>query len=125
MRLTSLNRSSLPLLPGRESYVGPLAPPSLIASLPTPFITLNAHLKWCTPGLVDMHSHAGIGSLPGLEGTEGDVNSLRGEVGPGLRGVDGISVSTSPSTPLSQELASPGGPERVMQVADVRCRTAI
>lgn len=34
---------------------------------------LQAHGAWLTPGIVDMHSHIGVDSLPSLQGSD-DVN---------------------------------------------------
>ncbi|GAA5841787.1 hypothetical protein JCM11251_004064 [Rhodosporidiobolus azoricus] len=50
---------------------------------------VNAHGAWLTPGIVDMHSHVGVDSLPGLKASD-DTNSHAGAVLPHLRSLDGI-----------------------------------
>lgn len=51
----------------------------------------DANDSWVTPGLVDLHSHLGLDSLPILEGASDD-NSLRGIVQPWLRSLDGLNT---------------------------------
>lgn len=43
--------------------------------------TYNAEGAWVTPALVDLHSHAGVNSIPSLSGSS-DTNSLNGPVQP-------------------------------------------
>ncbi|BGP18790.1 hypothetical protein JCM10213_003446 [Rhodosporidiobolus nylandii] len=50
---------------------------------------IDAHGAWLTPGIVDMHSHVGVDSLPSLSGAD-DTNSRAGAVLPHLRSLDGI-----------------------------------
>ncbi|GAA6033304.1 hypothetical protein JCM8097_006683 [Rhodosporidiobolus ruineniae] len=50
---------------------------------------IDAHGAWVTPGIVDMHSHVGVDSLPQLRASD-DTNSLAGAVLPHLRSLDGI-----------------------------------
>ncbi|KIJ40898.1 hypothetical protein M422DRAFT_75681 [Sphaerobolus stellatus SS14] len=46
---------------------------------------------WVTPGLVDMHSHIGVESSPGLAGAE-DSDSIKGLTLPWLRSLDGLNT---------------------------------
>ncbi|KAJ7220031.1 hypothetical protein GGX14DRAFT_585165, partial [Mycena pura] len=52
---------------------------------------VDAKGAWVTPGIVDMHSHLGVESSPGLNGA-GDGNSFKGLVLPYLRALDGINT---------------------------------
>jgi hypothetical protein len=51
----------------------------------------DAQGAWVTPGIVDMHSHLGVYSAPGLSGAS-DGNSLHGPVLPWLRSLDGLNT---------------------------------
>ncbi len=42
-----------------------------------------------TSGIVDMHSHAGVGTLPSLWGNE-DTNEMGANITPYVRSIDGI-----------------------------------
>lgn len=70
---------------------------------------MDAHGRWITPGLVDLHSHIGVGSLPALSGAGGfsrklilctyplllgsrDTNSRKAPILPWLRSVDGLNT---------------------------------
>ncbi|KAF4576417.1 hypothetical protein EYR36_004394 [Pleurotus pulmonarius] len=46
---------------------------------------------WITPGLVDLHSHIGVSSLPQLSGAS-DGNSHNGPILPFLRSIDGLNT---------------------------------
>ena len=59
----------------------------------------DANNSWVTPGLVDLHSHLGLDSLPLLEGSSDD-DSLHGIVQPWLRSLDGLNTHDD-SYPLS------------------------
>lgn len=48
--------------------------------------------KWLTPGIVDLHSHMGVGAAPGLSGNA-DTNSHKSPILPFLRSLDSFSVS--------------------------------
>ncbi|KIY48772.1 hypothetical protein FISHEDRAFT_65620 [Fistulina hepatica ATCC 64428] len=52
---------------------------------------INANGAWLTPGIVDMHSHLGVDSVPELDGAS-DTNSLKGLAMPWLRSVDGLNT---------------------------------
>lgn len=52
---------------------------------------LDAKGAWVTPGIVDVHSHVGVESVPGLVGAM-DVNSMHGAVQPWLRALDGLNT---------------------------------
>ncbi len=60
---------------------------------------VDAKGAWITPGLVDIHSHIGVASLPILKGSL-DVDSLNGVVQPWLRSLDGLNTHDE-SYPLS------------------------
>ncbi|KAH8080277.1 carbohydrate esterase family 9 protein [Cristinia sonorae] len=46
---------------------------------------------WVTPGIVDLHSHLGVGSSPELGGAQDD-NSMKGPILPFLRSFDGLNT---------------------------------
>jgi len=52
---------------------------------------VDAEGAWVTPGIVDMHSHIGVDSLPSLNGAS-DTNSLLGITQPWLRSLDGLNT---------------------------------
>ncbi|KAL0956530.1 hypothetical protein HGRIS_002671 [Hohenbuehelia grisea] len=54
-------------------------------------VTVDAQGSWVTPGIVDMHSHLGVDSVPLLRGAS-DTNSLKGLVQPWLRSLDGLNT---------------------------------
>jgi imidazolonepropionase-like amidohydrolase len=54
-------------------------------------VIVDAKGSWVTPGLVDLHSHLGVDSLPNLGGSS-DSNSLHGIVQPWLRSLDGLNT---------------------------------
>jgi len=54
-------------------------------------IVFNADGRPLTAGIIDMHSHAGVGSLPGLVGND-DSNELSSDITPYVRSIDGIQV---------------------------------
>ncbi|KAH7922182.1 hypothetical protein BV22DRAFT_1114028 [Leucogyrophana mollusca] len=58
---------------------------------------------WMTPGIVDLHSHIGVGSSPELNGAD-DTNSLKAPILPWLRSIDGLNTHDA-----SYELARSGG----------------
>ncbi|KAL1686090.1 hypothetical protein GGG16DRAFT_118255 [Schizophyllum commune] len=64
---------------------------------------VDAHGAWVTPGLVDVHSHVGVESNPGLAGS-GDGNSMHGSIQPWLRSLDGLNTHDE-----SYRLALAGG----------------
>ena len=62
-------------------------------------VIVDAKGSWVTPGLVDLHSHLGVGSSPILGGAF-DTNSIHGIVQPWLRSLDGLNTHDE-SFPLS------------------------
>ncbi|KIK69905.1 hypothetical protein GYMLUDRAFT_187332 [Collybiopsis luxurians FD-317 M1] len=52
---------------------------------------IDAGGKWITPGLVDLHSHLGVHSIPSLTGSA-DGNSRHQPINPFLRSVDGLNT---------------------------------
>ncbi|GAA5966695.1 hypothetical protein JCM3765_007601 [Sporobolomyces pararoseus] len=52
---------------------------------------IDAKGAWVTPGIVDMHSHIGVDSMPSLSGSD-DTNSVAAPTLPHLRSLDGINT---------------------------------
>ncbi|GAA5942389.1 uncharacterized protein JCM15063_006228 [Sporobolomyces koalae] len=52
---------------------------------------IDAKGAWLTPGIVDMHSHIGVDSMPSLSGSD-DTNSVAAPTLPHLRSLDGINT---------------------------------
>ncbi|KIM80183.1 hypothetical protein PILCRDRAFT_73396 [Piloderma croceum F 1598] len=63
----------------------------------------DAKGAWVTPGLVDLHSHIGVGSSPSLRGAA-DTNSRKAPILPWLRSIDALNTHDA-----SYELAIAGG----------------
>ncbi|KAG1725689.1 uncharacterized protein EDB91DRAFT_1254630 [Suillus paluster] len=81
-------------------------PLSLIQQLESENMNLevvDAHGAWVTPGIVDLHSHIGVGSAPELNGAA-DTNSFKAPILPWLRSIDGLNTHDA-----SYELAMAGG----------------
>ncbi|KAH0827801.1 hypothetical protein J3R83DRAFT_3426 [Lanmaoa asiatica] len=55
------------------------------------FLTVDVGGSWVTPGIVDMHSHLGVDSVPALAGAD-DTNSEKGPILPWLRSLDGLNT---------------------------------
>lgn len=60
-----------------------------IASLPKDVLVYDADGRPLTSGIIDMHSHAAVHSLPTLHGNE-DVSELSKDITPYVRSIDGI-----------------------------------
>ncbi|CAK7262655.1 hypothetical protein SEPCBS119000_000078 [Sporothrix epigloea] len=60
-----------------------------VSSLAASTKVWEAHGRQLTAGIVDMHSHMGVDSLPGLRGNE-DTNELSADITPYVRSRDGI-----------------------------------
>lgn len=52
---------------------------------------IEGHGRWLTPGIIDVHVHAGAGTTPEFSATN-DVNSLVGPTQPFLRSIDSLHV---------------------------------
>jgi hypothetical protein len=52
---------------------------------------IDADGAWVTPGIVDIHSHLGVGSSPHLNGAS-DTNSRKSTILPWLRSLDGLNT---------------------------------
>ncbi|KAF2773038.1 hypothetical protein EJ03DRAFT_380292 [Teratosphaeria nubilosa] len=63
----------------------------------------NAHGRLLTTGIVDMHSHAGVNTLPNLQGSSDD-NELSNNITPYVRSIDGF----NPLDPHLQVIKSGG-----------------
>ncbi|KAI0598436.1 hypothetical protein F4775DRAFT_555539 [Biscogniauxia sp. FL1348] len=59
------------------------------SSLPSDYLVYEAKGRPLTTGIIDMHSHAGLDSLPGLVGNS-DVNEMSSDITPYVRSIDGI-----------------------------------
>ncbi len=59
------------------------------ASLSADTLVVEAHGRLLTSGIIDMHSHAGVGPLPGLSGDE-DSNEMSDDITPWARSLDAI-----------------------------------
>ncbi|KDQ57533.1 hypothetical protein JAAARDRAFT_267221 [Jaapia argillacea MUCL 33604] len=66
-------------------------------------VTVDAHGGWVSPGVVDLHSHIGVGPSPALSGAS-DGNSIKGPVLAWLRSIDGLNTRDE-----SYRLAVAGG----------------
>lgn len=55
-------------------------------------LVYNAHGRPLTTGIIDMHSHAGVDSLPTLRGNE-DTNEMSSDITPYVRSIDSIQPS--------------------------------
>ena len=64
---------------------------------------IDVNGAWVTPGIVDLHSHMGVGSVPGLTGST-DINSGKGFIQPWLRSFDGLNTHDE-----AYRLSSAGG----------------
>ncbi|KAI0018865.1 amidohydrolase [Xylariomycetidae sp. FL0641] len=60
-----------------------------LSSDPTLFNVWDAKGRPLTSGIIDMHSHAGVDSLPALYGND-DVNEMSTDITPYVRSIDGI-----------------------------------
>ncbi|KAI0886627.1 amidohydrolase [Annulohypoxylon maeteangense] len=60
-------------------------------SLPSDTLVWDAKGRQLTTGIIDMHSHAGVDSLPGLNGND-DTNEMGSNITPYVRSIDGINV---------------------------------
>ncbi|KAJ6555140.1 hypothetical protein DFH09DRAFT_1038104 [Mycena vulgaris] len=66
---------------------------------------VDVHGMWVSPGIVDAHSHLGVGSAPRLSGMwASDSNSHKAAILPWLRSIDGIN-----SHDLAYRLSMSGG----------------
>lgn len=60
-----------------------------VDSLPEDTLIYEAHGRQLTAGIIDMHSHAGVDSLPDLRGNS-DTNEMSSDITPYVRSIDGI-----------------------------------
>ncbi|KAK2059567.1 amidohydrolase [Colletotrichum caudatum] len=60
-----------------------------VSTLPNDVLVYNAAGRPLTTGIIDMHSHAGVHSLPTLHGNE-DVSELSTDITPYVRSIDGF-----------------------------------
>ncbi|KAM0280544.1 hypothetical protein ACHAQH_003989 [Verticillium albo-atrum] len=72
-------------------------------SLPDGTQVYDARGRQLTTGIIDMHSHAGVSSLPDLAGTE-DTNEMSNDITPYVRSIDGL----NPLDPQWQVIKSGG-----------------
>lgn len=57
--------------------------------LPGEYDLVDAHGRQLTAGIIDMHSHTGVDSLPDLNGND-DTNELSDDITPYVRSLDGF-----------------------------------
>ncbi|KAF4810242.1 hypothetical protein CGCSCA5_v010727 [Colletotrichum siamense] len=72
-------------------------------SLPKDTQIWDAKGRQLTSGIIDMHSHAGVGALPELNGNQ-DVNEMSNDITPYVRSIDGL----NPLDPQIQVIKSGG-----------------
>ncbi|KAL7619723.1 hypothetical protein AAE478_010265 [Parahypoxylon ruwenzoriense] len=60
-------------------------------SLPSDTLVWDAKGRQLTSGIIDMHSHTGVDSLPGLVGND-DTNEMGSNITPYVRSIDGINL---------------------------------
>ncbi|KZT52272.1 carbohydrate esterase family 9 protein [Calocera cornea HHB12733] len=80
-------------------------------------VVVNAREAWVTPGIVDLHSHLGVVSIPTLGGAA-DGNSVLGTVQPWLRSIDGLNThdmayTTSIAGGVTSALVLPGSADNI------------
>ncbi|KAF9017784.1 hypothetical protein BDZ89DRAFT_1165551 [Hymenopellis radicata] len=62
-------------------------------------VEYDAEGAWVSPGIFDLHSHMGVYSLPELDGAS-DGNSLKGDMQPWLRSLDGLNTHDDAYKPV-------------------------
>ncbi|KAI2463535.1 amidohydrolase [Annulohypoxylon bovei var. microspora] len=60
-------------------------------SLPSDTLVWDAKSRQLTSGIIDMHSHAGVDSLPDLNGND-DTNEMGSNITPYVRSIDGMNI---------------------------------
>ncbi|KAK4119149.1 hypothetical protein N657DRAFT_666849 [Parathielavia appendiculata] len=60
-----------------------------LSSVASNTVVFNANGRPLTAGIIDMHSHAGVDSLPELEGND-DTNEMASDITPYVRSIDGL-----------------------------------
>ncbi|KAL2266759.1 hypothetical protein VTJ83DRAFT_6111 [Remersonia thermophila] len=73
------------------------------STVPPDTIVFHARGRPLTAGLIDMHSHAGVSTLPELWGTD-DTNEMASDTTPYVRSIDGL----NPRDPQIQAIKSGG-----------------
>ncbi|KAI0342088.1 composite domain of metallo-dependent hydrolase [Trametopsis cervina] len=78
---------------------------------------IDVNGAWVTPGVIDVHSHLGVGASPALSGAS-DGNSLKGLTLPWLRSLDGINThddgyASSIAGGLTTALILPGSADAI------------
>lgn len=74
-----------------------------LSSVASDTIVFDARGRPLTAGIIDMHSHAGVGSLPSLWGNE-DTNEMSANISPFVRSIDAL----HPGDPQIQVIKSGG-----------------
>ncbi|KAK0457772.1 uncharacterized protein EV420DRAFT_1271277 [Desarmillaria tabescens] len=82
-------RGDILLDKGIIKAVGVVEYDALAAHTVQDLVTYDVGGAWISPGIVDLHSHIGVGSSPHLAGAS-DTNSRHGIVQPWLRSLDGL-----------------------------------
>ncbi|EFX03717.1 carbohydrate esterase family 9 protein [Grosmannia clavigera kw1407] len=81
-------------------------------ALPASTVVWDARGRQLTAGIIDMHSHAGLDSLPELDGNE-DTNEISSDITPYVRAIDGIQpqdhqIQVTKSGGVTTSLVLPG-----------------
>ncbi|KAK0218162.1 hypothetical protein IW262DRAFT_1449299 [Armillaria fumosa] len=82
-------RGDILLDKGIIKAVGVIDPDTLAVYTVQDLVTYDVGGAWISPGIVDLHSHIGVGSSPHLSGAS-DTNSRHGIIQPWLRSLDGL-----------------------------------
>ncbi|KAK0497265.1 hypothetical protein EDD18DRAFT_148225 [Armillaria luteobubalina] len=82
-------RGDILLDKGIIKAVGVVDPDALAVYTVQDLVTYDVGGAWISPGIVDLHSHIGVGSSPHLSGAS-DTNSRHGIIQPWLRSLDGL-----------------------------------
>ncbi|KAK0189119.1 hypothetical protein F5146DRAFT_1058052 [Armillaria mellea] len=81
--------NGLEITRGIIKVVGVVDSDALAAYTMQDLVTYDVGGAWISPGIVDLHSHIGVGSSPHLSGAS-DTNSRHGIIQPWLRSLDGL-----------------------------------
>ncbi|KAJ7183153.1 carbohydrate esterase family 9 protein [Mycena filopes] len=76
---------------GLIQSIGYLGSAKLLETYGSELVVIDAKNAFVTPGIVDIHSHLGVGASPALDGAN-DGNSFKGTIQPWLRSLDGLNT---------------------------------
>jgi len=121
---TEVLRADILLDKGVIKSIGHLRGPT-IHQYGKELVAIDANGAWVTPGLVDIHSHLGVSSLPSLSGAS-SADSHQGIIQPWLRSLDGLSTHDD-SYPLliaggvTTSLVLPGSDNAIGNLVGIMC----